>query len=78
MKRSSRRFYWRLCCLAFVVLSLLSFTPLVIPPGVTEPMFGNLPRTLWSGILVAFAILILTLAGVLVHPDGAPESGDEQ
>jgi len=41
-------------------------------------MFGNLPRSLWSGILIAFAILILTLAGVLVHPDGAPRSEDEQ
>lgn len=78
MKRSSRRLYWRLCCLAFVALSALSFTPLVIPPGITEPMFGNLPRSLWSGILIAFAILILTLAGVLVHPDGAPRSEDEQ
>lgn len=78
MKRNSRRLYWRLCCLAFVALSLLSFTSLVIPPGITEPMFGNLPRTLWSGILIAFAILILTFAGVLVHPDGAPRSEDEQ
>ena len=78
MKRNSRRLYWWLCCLGFVVLSLLSFTSLVIPPGITEPMFGNLPRTLWSGILIAFAILILTLVGVLVHPDGALDSEDEQ
>jgi hypothetical protein len=78
MKRSTRRLYWRLCCLAFVALSFLSFTSLVIPPGITEPMLGSLPRTLWSGILIAFAILIVTLAGVIVHPDGAPRSEDEQ
>ena len=78
MKRNSRRLYWRLCCLLFVALSFLSFTPLVIPPGIAEPMVGNLPRPLWSGIIIAFAILILTLVGVLVHPDGAPRSEDEQ
>ena len=78
MKRSTRRLYWRLCCLVFVALSILSFTPLVIPPGITEPLFGNLPRTLWTGILIAFAMLILTLVGVFVHPDGAPRSEDDQ
>jgi hypothetical protein len=41
-------------------------------------MIGGLPRALWSGVLIGFAILILTLVGVLVHPDGAPQPGDEK
>ena len=78
MKRNLRRIYWRLCCVGVVGLSLVSFTPLVIPTGTVDPFVFSLPRTLWSGLLVAFLILVLTFIGVLVHPDGASRSEREQ
>ena len=42
--------YWRLCSIAVAVLSVLTFTPLVTPPGRYEPMLGGVPLTLWAGI----------------------------
>lgn len=78
MKKNWKPIIWRLCCLSVAALSILSFTPVVIPSGIIEPTIGNLPRTLWSGIIIAFAILALTLVGMFVHPDGFPHPADEQ
>jgi len=67
--RNAKTLYWRLCCLAVAVLSVVTFTPLVIPAGRYEPMLGGVPLTLWAGIGVAVALVVLTFIGTRVHPD---------
>ncbi len=67
--QNKKTLYWRLCCGAMVVLSVLTFTPLVIPAGRYEPMLAGVPLTLWAGIAIAVAMVALTLVGTYVHPD---------
>ncbi len=67
--RTSKTLYWRLCCGAAAALSVLAFTPLVIPPGRYEPMLAGMPLTLWAGIGIACALVALTFVGARVHPD---------
>jgi drug/metabolite transporter (DMT)-like permease len=63
-----RRLYWRICYLTVVVLSILVFTPLVIPAGTYRPMVGGVPYTLWVGILITFALLVLTYYATQYYP----------
>ena len=65
-KKRSKRYF--LLILAALALSILTFTPLVMPPGKYEPMFLHLPYTLWTGFLVAFLLVLLTLLSVRTHP----------
>ena len=75
--QNKKTLYWRLCCLAMVVLSVLTFTPLVIPQGRYEPMLAGVPLTLWAGIAIAVAMVALTYVGTHVHPDHEPSARDE-
>ena len=70
--QNTKILYWRLCCVAMVVLSVLTFTPLVIPAGRYEPMLAGVPLTLWAGIAIAVAMVALTYIGTRVHPDQEP------
>lgn len=72
MKPGKARFYWRLCCTAAILLLALSFTPLVIPPGVYTPKLFGIPYTLWTGGLIAIGLVLLTFIGILVHPGKEP------
>ncbi len=45
----------------FLLITTTTFSPLVIPHGVTEPWFLSMPRTLWLGILISILLAILTL-----------------
>lgn len=60
--------YWKLCCAGAILLAVLTLTPLVIPAGVATPLLGGVPRTLWAGILIAIAFVVLTFIGSRVHP----------
>lgn len=68
MTTRSRRFYWRLCYGAVILLSVITFTPLVTPIGVYRPMFLGLPYTLWTGILVTILLVALTYAAGQLYP----------
>jgi hypothetical protein len=60
----------RAVVLAAIVVSVLTFTPLVIPPFQCEPILLGLPRSLWAGMLVASALVGLTaLAARLIGTD---------
>ena len=60
---------WRICYGTVIVLSILTFTPLVIPAGVYRPMLWGVPYTLWVGILVTVLLVVLTYAATKVyHP----------
>ena len=74
---SAKTLYWRLCCLAALVLSVLTFTPLVIPEGRHEPMLGGVPLTLWAGVGIAVGLVALTFVGTRVHPDEEPAAHDD-
>ena len=71
-----RRLYWRICYLSAVFLAVLSFTPLVIPMGQYEPRLAGLPYTLWVGILVAIAFVVLTYAAGRLYP--VEEAGERE
>ena len=51
-----------------VILSCITFTPLVMPYGRHEPTLFNFPYTLWAGLLVAVLLVLLTWLAVRIHP----------
>jgi len=59
-----------------VSLCVISFTPLVIPAEKSTPMFLGVPRTLWAGLLVYVAMVVLTWIGTRVHPEADKDTGD--
>ena len=58
---------WTIIRIVIIVISILVFTPLVIPKGVYAPELYGMPYTLWVGMAVYFSFLILILIGVSVH-----------
>lgn len=58
---------WTIIRIAVIVISILVFTPLVIPKGVYAPELFGMPYTLWVGMVTYFSFLILILIGVSVH-----------
>ena len=58
---------WTIIRIAIIVISILVFTPLVIPKGVYTPELFGMPYTLWIGMVIYFSFLILILIGVSVH-----------
>jgi uncharacterized membrane protein len=58
---------WTIIRIKLVVISILVFTPLVIPKGVYTPELFGMPYTLWVGIVVYLSFLSLILIGVSVH-----------
>lgn len=59
---------WKWCRIGMGILVILTFTPLVTPAGVYEPMLFNMPYTLWAGILLAILMVLVTYLGTRVHP----------
>ncbi len=66
MSNNSR---WTFLAVAVFVLAAVSFTPLVIPYGVTEPYFLGLPRTLWAGLGISLCIYVLLILAMLMSSD---------
>ena len=66
MKKQKR--IWLICQLGAVVLSILTFTPLVIPYKQHLPELFGLPYTLWVGMLISICFIVLILLGVRAHP----------
>lgn len=62
----SRPKAWRLCCLLALALAGVTFTPLVIPPGVADPFLWGMPRTLWLGLFISLGFFLLTLWGTFL------------
>ena len=58
-----------MCCGVMVVLSIVTFTPLVIPEGKIEPSLWGIPLTLWAGAAIALIMVLLTAIAALLHPE---------
>ena len=58
-----KAYIWRCCCFCSILLSIVAFTPLVIPSEVSEPFVLGMPRTLWAGLLVSLGLMIITIVG---------------
>lgn len=70
---------WRICCGLAILLMVLTFTPVFIPNGVYEPKLLGMPYTLWSGILLCIAMVVITFVATLVHPGRQdPLMGDQE
>jgi type VI protein secretion system component VasK len=65
--RKKSKLYYLLVVMA-LILSIITFTPLVMPYGKYTPAFLHLPYTLWTGILVALLLVFLTWLAVRNHP----------
>ena len=53
---------------AAVLLSCITFTPLVMPYGTHEPGLFSLPLTLWTGLILAILLVFLTYLATRFHP----------
>jgi len=68
MDISKKKFFYRILVAAAVIISCLTFTPLVIPYGKFEPSFLSLPYTLWTGLLVSVLLVLITFLATRIHP----------
>lgn len=49
---------------------IVSFTPLVIPKGQSQPFLMGIPYTMWMGFLVSIFFVLLTLLVSLTQKEG--------
>jgi hypothetical protein len=68
MDNKRKKLFLNLLTLAAVALSCITFTPLVMPYGRHEPTLLNFPYTLWTGLIVALLLVLLTWLAVRIHP----------
>ncbi len=59
---------WKICMVVFCILTIISFTPLIIPQGQFKPELIGIPYSLWSSFLITVALVALTWVGTKVHP----------
>ena len=68
MSKPPNRTYWYLCIAVAVLLTIVTFTPLVIPAGEYRPTLLGMPYTLWMTVLITALYVVLTYIGTRVHP----------
>jgi len=68
MSINNKKIGWRILCALFVILTVISFTPWVIPIDSYRPKLWGLPYTLWVGFLVATIFVLLTYLGTIFFP----------
>ena len=68
---------WRICIAIFIVLTIISFTPIIIPQDKFKPELLGIPYTLWTGFLLTLFLVILTLIGTRVHPGAKEKEGEK-
>ncbi|MEM6843286.1 MAG: hypothetical protein AAF944_17200 [Bacteroidota bacterium] len=76
MSSTPNKTYWYICVAAAVLLSIITFTPLVIPAGVYEPMLFGIPYTLWVTFIIMILFVVITYIGTRVHPGRNDEDAD--
>ena len=71
-----KKLYWKICCFAAVILCIITYTPLIIPQGVSKPMLGGVPYSLWTSFIITVLLVVITFIGTRVHP-GMQNEEDE-
>ncbi|NIP31704.1 MAG: hypothetical protein GTO02_19645 [Candidatus Dadabacteria bacterium] len=61
----SKRTQWKIYSVIVIILSVIAFTPLVVPYGIADPFFLGLPRTLWLGMSISIGIYIILVIAML-------------
>ena len=59
---------WKICIAIFIILSVISFTPLILPQDVYKPEILGIPYTLWTSFIITLAFVVLTYVGMRLHP----------
>jgi uncharacterized membrane protein len=75
MEKRNKR-YWKICIILVIALTILGFSPLVIPGGQYLPMIFGVPYSLVMSFLVTLALVVLTYIGGKVHPGRDEEEGE--
>lgn len=65
---NKRKIYWKICIAAVVFLTILVFTPLVIPAGIHKPGLFGIPLSLWTSFIITVLLVAITFIGTKVHP----------
>jgi len=76
MKNIRNKTYWRVCVGIVIVLTVLGYTPLMIPKGIYKPMIFGLPYSLWLSFLITVILVVMTYIGSRVHPGRDEGEGD--
>ena len=66
---------WNFARIGVIILSILIFTPLVIPKNEYKPEFIGLPYTLWVGILAYFGYVAFIMIWIYAHSKVKKEEG---
>lgn len=59
---------WNMVMIFAALIIIVTFSPLIIPFNVYKPELLGLPYSLWTGILVSFILVGLTIYGSTVCP----------
>ncbi|MGM0532618.1 MAG: hypothetical protein ACQER7_14820 [Bacteroidota bacterium] len=59
---------WYVVVSAVILLTVVTFTPLVTPVGQYKPELFGFPYTLWAGIVVGILLVLLTIYGSTIAP----------
>lgn len=68
MSQQKNKTAWYVLIACAVLLTIITFTPFVIPQGVHKPELMGMPFTLWLTILITIVYVVLTFIGTRVHP----------
>ena len=66
-KSTKEKRYWKITVAAAVILTIITFTPIVIAPGKIKPALFSMPYTLWVSILLTIILVVLTYIGGMIH-----------
>lgn len=65
---------WKIYVTAVILIIAVTFSPIIIAPGKTNPSIVGLPFTLWTSILTTITLVVLTYLGGRVSPNDEEES----
>ena len=64
---NKNKIYWRICSALVIILTIIVFTPLVIPQNVYKPILLGIPYSLWTSFLITVALVTITFIGTKIH-----------
>ena len=71
MKKNSKKLW--LTDLIYVIITVASFTAVLIPAGQTGPKILSIPYTVWMGVVFCIAYILLAYIASKLQGDGADD-----